>query len=148
MELLNLNAPSKTQLPASAFPSYADVYVCDHCGRNITKHLRRTNGHTGTPLGREMYVCVCGRKYVTGAIEWDHLSEQERKRRIRQDFGLARFFSAILAIPGLLIYIVFHRARGGLSAALLITAFPFILLGLSYLDVAASIWRTRIAGSE
>jgi hypothetical protein len=74
---LNLVTRPLITLPASAFPNRADVYVCDKCGRDITKHLRPGQSHTWAPMGRERYLCLCGQKYLTGAREWDHFSERE-----------------------------------------------------------------------
>ena len=50
MQRLDLN---RTQLPASKFPDFADAYVCDKCGTDITEHVgifaavECTGGNTG-----------------------------------------------------------------------------------------------------
>src|SRR4030095_782821 len=99
---LDLGSRAVTKLPASSFPERADVYICDKCGREVTRHLRRGHAHVWAPMGRERYLCPCGEKYLTGATEWDHLGQWERRRRFRQTivFGvLFSAFSSILAIP-------------------------------------------------
>jgi len=53
MTSLNLFAPNPTKVPASAFPSPADVYVCDKCGRDITKYFRRGQAHAWKPMRPE-----------------------------------------------------------------------------------------------
>ena len=144
MQRLNLDAPKKTQLPASAFPTRADVYVCDKCGRKITKHFRPGQAHVWKPMGAERYRCRCGQLYLTGATEWDHLGNWERKRRVNQTSGLTLLFSVALSVPGFLVYLAFHRSRGALIAGLVTTALPFVLVVPFWLEVVASMWRTRI----
>jgi hypothetical protein len=79
MTSLNLSAPHPTTLSASAFPTSADVYLCDKCGRDVTKHLHRGQAHVWKPIDPNRYQCRCGEKYLIGATEWDHLGEWERK---------------------------------------------------------------------
>ena len=148
MTSLNLFAANATKLPASAFPSPADTYVCDKCERDITKHLRRGQAHAWKPMGPERYLCRCGQKYLTGATEWDHLGEWERKRRVRQTLGLGILFSAPSSVIGFVAYLALHRSRGALIGALAITPLPFLLILVPFcLHVAASMWRTRIGSS-
>src|SRR5712691_3427119 len=104
MQRLNLDVPHKTQLPASAFPTRADVYVCEKCGRDITRHLQAGQAHVWEPMGPERYRCRCGQTYLTGATEWDHLGDWERKRRVSQTTGLAFLFSVVLSVPGCVVY--------------------------------------------
>ena len=146
---LKLGARPVTKLPASAFPDRADVYICDKCGRDITKHLRPGQAHVWAPMGLEIFLCVCGQRYSTGATEWDHFSDWERNRRVRNTFGLGLLFSAMFSIPGLLAYLVLHFAfglrQGALVTGLVITALPFSLMQIAFWpEVAASIWRTRV----
>jgi hypothetical protein len=149
MEALNLNTK---QLRASEFPEPADVYVCDRCGREITAHLRRGQAHVWRPLGPLRYVCPCGQKYLSGAVEWDNLSDWEQRQRSRQTFGLLIIALAILTGFGILVYFAVTRHS---LLFLILSALAFIpsvvffsLLVASLLDVfgiAASLWRTRIA---
>jgi hypothetical protein len=142
MQLLNLNGSPRTQLPASAFPKYADAYLCDECGREITKYLHRYRAHSWPQIGRERYLCRCGQSYFTGAKEWDHITSWKRRRFIKRTLGLSIVLSVLLLAPGILIYWIFHRSLGAAIAALVIVALPFILQTSFWLEVAASKRRT------
>lgn len=149
MSSLNLNARPRIQLPASLFPERADIYVCDKCGRDITRHLRPGQAHAWRAIGRERYVCQCGQKYLTRATEWDHFSARERKRRIQFTFGFAAVFSAIISVFGVAAYLAlryfFYLPRAGVVVGALIAVFPlFSLLVPFSLGVASSMWRTRV----
>jgi hypothetical protein len=148
MSVLNLLAPNPTTLPASAFPSPADTYVCDKCGTDITKYLRPGQAHVWKPMGPERYLCDCGQKYLTGATEWDHLGDWERKNRIRQTLGIGIFFSVLSSVIGLVGYLILRRSNSALTGALVIAAFPFLLVHIPFwASVAASMWRTRVGTS-
>ena len=95
----------RTRLPASCFPELADIYVCDACGLDITKYLRLPQSHSWRPLGPERYTCACGQRYLTGAVEWDHLGEWERRRRTREIIGLAVLLAVIGGLFGFVLYL-------------------------------------------
>jgi hypothetical protein len=141
----------KTKLPASAFPQRADVYVCDKCGRDITKYFQPGRAHVHTPMGPERFLCRCGQKYLTGATEWDHLSEWDRKQRTVPIFLFGSVLSVVFAVPGVLVYLALRRSTAALLSALAITALPFVLLVLAqlpgWLAILASIRRTRFGSS-
>jgi len=146
---LNLGARPLVKLPASAFPDRADIYVCDKCGRDITRHFRPGQAHVWAPMGPERCLCLCGERYLTGAKEWDHFSDWERNRRVGDTLGLGILFSAMFSILGLLAYVVLHFVfglRGGaLVTGLVITALPFSLMQIAFWpEVFASMWRTRV----
>ena len=156
MEALNLNPEQlhTKQLRASEFPEPADVYVCDRCGRDITTHLHRGRAHVQRPLRPSRYVCRCGQKYLSGAVEWDNLSDWEKRQRLG-DMGLVIIVSAVLAVFSILVYFAVIRRSIALFAFLamavlfLIPLFPlFIAILASPLEIAASLWRTRITGSR
>src|SRR4029077_6286361 len=136
MLTLNLGARPVVKLPASTFPNRADLYVCDKCGRDITKHFRPRQSHSWGPMGPESFVCFCGQRYLTGAREWDHFSERERSRRVGQTLGFGILLSAIFSIPGFLAYLalrlVFGLREGALVAGLAITALPFSLTQMGF----------------
>jgi hypothetical protein len=139
-------------LPASSFPERADVYICDKCARDVTKHFRPRQSHTWAPIGPARFTCRCGQRYVTGAIEWDHLGLPERHSRVRQTFVLAIFLSGIFSILGVLIYFalrfLFDLRQAGFLVALFITALPFVWLQITFWpEVLASMWRTRVGSS-
>lgn len=141
-----------TTLPASAFPTPADVYVCDKCGRDVTKHFRLVAGHVWRPIGPMRFACRCGERYLTGATEWDHLGARERRRCIGQTFLIGFMFSAITSVFGLLVYLplrfVFDLRETGFILVLLIGTLPFVLMQATFWPgVVASIWRTRIGSS-
>lgn len=139
-------------LPASAFPKRANVYTCDECNRDVTKYLRPGKAHVWKQMGPERFQCLCGRRYVTGATEWDHLGDWERRHRISQTFGLGIFLSAIASILGLAVYLflyfVFECKQGAAVVALGIAVLPFVLMQVTFWPlVAASMWRTRVGRS-
>ena len=149
MQALNLNST----VPASRFPEPADVYVCDKCGRDITEHLHRGRPHVWRPLGPSRYVCVCGAKYVTGAVEWDNLGQWERTRRLRQGVGLLVILGLILISIGALLYVAFNRGGFLLTALAILSASPaivclalFLATALDLMEIVASVLRTRVAG--
>jgi hypothetical protein len=102
-------------------------------------------------MGPERFECLCGQKYLTGATEWDHLGDWERRRRLGQIFGLGILFSAFFLVPGLVVYFALHRSRTAFITASCIAALPFSLMFVPFsFEVAASMWRTRMSntGSE
>ena len=154
MQRLHLNDAGQNDArqikrPASAFPARADIYVCDQCGQDVTKYLRPGRAHVWSPMGPEIHVCSCGQQFLTGATEWHHFRYSERKRRLHQSVGLPFIFSAMLAIPGLGIYLLFQRSKVALVTALVIAVFPFLIFLIPFwVDVAASMWRTRMSSSS
>lgn len=139
-----------TTLPASAFPAPADAYVCDNCGRDVTKRLRRRHSHSWEPLGPVRFVCRCGQTYLTGATEWDCLGAPERRKRIRDTFAFGVLFSLLSSVVGGLLYVLLrflaHDSHAGIVVGVVIAAFPFVLMQIAFWQgVLASVWRTRIA---
>jgi hypothetical protein len=146
---LSPNSRPLLTLPASAFPDFADAYVCDKCSRDRTKHFHRGRAHSSKAMGRKRYRCQCGQNYLTGATEWDHFSERERRRLIQFTLGFAVVFSAIISVPGLAAYLalryIFYLPRVGLVVGALIAVFPFLLMVIPFsLGVVSSMWRTRV----
>jgi hypothetical protein len=145
------SSPQLDVLAASAFPKRADIYKCDDCERDITKYLHPGRAHVWRAMGPERFQCTCGRIYLTGATEWDHLGDWERRNRISQTIGLGILFSAMASILGLLVYLVFYFGFGCKEAAitaLSIAVLPFVLMQVTFWPfVAASIWRTRVGTS-
>ena len=144
---LNLSA-IKSQAMASSFPEPADIYVCDKCGIDITNHFIAQQSHSWRPLGQERYTCQCGERYLTGAVEWIHLSAWERRRRLSQTVGLGILCSAMASPLGLLAYFLLRilhlPGKVGLIGAIAITACPFALWMISFwFEVMASMWRTK-----
>ena len=146
---LNISARPQVTLPASAFPERANIYVCDKCGRDITKHFRRHQSHVWEPMGPERYQCLCGQKYLTGATEWDHFSARGRRSRIGQTLFVGVLFSMMFSVFGLLVYLflfAFGLRQGAVVTGLVITALPFCWMQLEFWpSVVASMWRTRVA---
>jgi hypothetical protein len=153
MSSLNLSARPLIKLPASAFPDWADVYVCDKCGRDITQHLRRRESHSWEPMGPEAYFCLCGQRYLTGAIEWDHLGDWERARRTGNMIGLGVLLSVVSCILGSVVYFALRFGLGLREAALfsfaIIAILPFLLTQIGFWPaVIASMWRTRVGSPK
>jgi hypothetical protein len=149
---LNNSARPLVTLPASAFPARANIYVCDKCGRDLTKQFRPQQSHVWRPLGPERYQCLCGKTYLTGATEWDHFSAQERRRRIGQTLFAGVLFSMMFSVCGLLIYLfllAFGLRRGAVVTGLVIAALPFSWMQLEFWpSVVASMRRTRVAAIQ
>lgn len=148
MEALNLNTK---QLRASQFPQPADAYVCDMCGRDITAQHHRSSAHVWRPLGPLRCVCPCGQEYLSGAVEWDNLSDWEKRQRSAQTSGLLIICSAALVGFAILVYLALARHNTVLlilSALAVIPSSMFfgmlIALLLDAFHIAASAWRTRI----
>jgi DNA-directed RNA polymerase subunit RPC12/RpoP len=132
----------KSERFASEFPQPADVYICHRCGRDVTKHLHPPRGHGGRAIGPEQYACTCGERYLTGAVEWDHLPEHGRG--IGETLFVGLFLSAFLSPLGIGIYFLLHRTIGALASSVAITTIPLtLMLLLLGRDVIPSIWRTR-----
>jgi hypothetical protein len=149
----NLSMLDATILPASRFPEQADEYECDKCGRLITKHLNCGRAHVEMPIGRERYRCRCGETYLSGAVEWDHLSDWERHRSMKMLLFVYTRFLLPLLVPIIAALLALHYRNYWLLAACLLVLIPtIVLLYLSAISlfelilIAASLWRTRVAG--
>jgi len=146
---LNLSSRPLRKLAASVFPKRADVYVCDKCGRDISRHFRRTQSHSWQPMGPKKYQCRCGETYLTGAIEWDNLGNSERRRRISQTLGLAVFSSiAFFLVAYFGLRLVPGLRENAVDVALAISILPFCLIQIGFWPgVIASKWRTKFVRS-
>lgn len=154
MQALNLalKQPPVLKRPASEFPEAADVYVCDKCGRDITRHLHHGRAHVRRPLGPVRYSCRCGQVYISGATEWDYLSNWE-KRQWLKEVPLIFIFLAILAGCVSLVYFGVAR-RDVVLIVLSFAAAPvgivsfrlFIIMSAIPFQIAASLLRTRAFG--
>jgi hypothetical protein len=139
------------KLPASKFPERADAYVCDRCGRDITRKLHPGHAHVRQPLGPPRYTCQCGEKYLTGAIEWDQLGPWQRQQWIR-DVGLAIIVLAVLIVLSVSGYVAVRRHSLLLTCLIVVVVLFSIpvwklfaaILSIPF-EIAASLWRTRIA---
>lgn len=148
MQTLNLGG---IQLPASKFPEPADSYICDNCGRDITRYLHPGRAHVSTPLGPPWYVCRCGQRYISGAVEWDSLSAGEHRKRLIEVVGLG--IASLIPIGGFAVLVslaIRHHSipltiASGVAAMPLIVFVPvFTISGLEVFEIAASLWRTRV----
>ena len=148
---LDLNSRAAIRLPASAFPEFADAYVCDKCGRDITSNLRRSPHPHGLVVGRETFLCSCGEEYRTNAMEWDSLGRVGKRQQvvITTVMGLClSLVSSILAIP---VYFILRLFVPTLAVVIgvAIGAAPLVFLQITFwLPVLASVWRTRIASDR
>jgi hypothetical protein len=141
---LNLSARSKKRLLVSAVPEWAEEYFCDDCGRDVTKQVRRQQSHSWQPMGAERFRCACGHAWFTGAAEWDHLNDREKRNRVN-GFIVLNIFSVFLAsIVALAGY--FLSSKGGVALDAGLAAFSlFLLFQLrSWFGLFASIWRTKV----
>ena len=146
--LLELNRPEKARLSASSFPEPADGYLCDDCGRDVTNKFRPHAGHSRPPYGPERFTCICGRTYLTGAVEWDNLRPFEKRRDATEILAMFVIFFVVLGIFGIPTGLAVYFLLGSLKLAMitggLVMAIPAsILPELETLDILRSILRTR-----
>jgi hypothetical protein len=155
MQALNLDPKqlATKRLRASEFPEPADVYVCDKC-RDLTVHLHRGRAHVRQPLGPVKCFCRCGQDYLSGATEWDYLSDWE-KRQWLGDIPLIFILFAVLA--GFVTFAYFALVRRSLVMIVLsLAGVPFaavfvrlfIIMSAIPFEIAASRWRTRSSRTE
>jgi len=111
--------------------------------------LRPARAQVRQPIGPMRYTCVCGKSYLTGATEWDYLSEWD-KRQWRSDVGIGVILLILLTIPFILGFAAWHRQSLVLLAILIAAVIPSLLMlrlfGLTLVEtlaIARSIWRTR-----
>lgn len=143
---------SLEKLPASAHPERANVYVCDKCGRQITKHLGTVIAHSRPPIGAERYRCKCGSRDLIGAIEWDHMGSVRRGQYFWGTFVVGLLLSFSISVFVFLVFLVLHVTtrsdRPAIYVAITITALPFISVHCSFWPrIVASMWRTRFGSS-
>jgi len=133
------STPSLVRLPASRFPERASIYICDGCGAEVTKHLYPRPAKASPPYGPERYVCVCGRIYRTGAVEWDSLDTKEKRRRV-----LWPFLGFALGLPAAFVCYLFLTtgARIEVGVALSVIA-ASVYPAKDALNIVRSIKRTR-----
>jgi hypothetical protein len=150
MNVLDLN---RVQRPASEFPERAEVYVCDICGRDITKQLPRDHAHASQILGAPFYTCLCGQKYRTGLQEWDSMSPADHWNFLLR----AVVPGSLMGLPliGFIFLVRSTYLHPGylLLAICVVAAVPsfvfaifFTIAGLEGMDIFASLWRTRVRG--
>ena len=98
-------------------------------------------------MGPQRYVCRCRKKWLSGAVEWDHLGDWERKRRIRDTVLLSVLFSTATSVIAVLIYLALRFigiGRGASFLAVGVAVLPAVLITVPFVaQVAASILRTR-----
>lgn len=140
---------TNSRLPATRFPEPAELYFCDNCGRDLTKNLYRDRAPVWQPLRPMWFVCDCGRKYLSGAAEWDDLSTWEREQRVRQ-LRIGFLLFALLVIPVTLAYFALRYGGAALLAVVGIALIPSVLVAkpfgfvlLDLYEIAVSVWRTR-----
>lgn len=147
MRWLSLHESHKSicnTLPASSFPSAATTYLCDTCGSDITKHLHHGRAHVWQPMGPQRYRCRCGQSWLSGAVEWDHLGDWERRRRVRDTLAFSVALTVLALIPATATYVILRNWAGAIVTAAIIVATPAMLVAIPFwLSVTASIWRTR-----
>ena len=150
MEVLGLDTNHPGRLPASSFPEIADVYFCDKCGRDITKHLHRGRAHVDKPFGPPIYECDCGEKYRSGTVKWDQLGIGAKRRQLAL-FRLEAIFSVPIILTCIAIYLRFYSHSKLLLIIAAIAIIPsimfsiFSVLGLlEAIAIVRSIWRTRL----
>ena len=141
---LDLGARSKKRLPVSALPESAEEYFCDDCAREVTKQVRRRESHSWQPMGAEKFRCACGHNWPTGAAEWDHLSDREKRNRVNGSIVLNAvlvFFASIVALAG---YFLSSKTGVALYAGLVALSLLLLFQFRSAFELFASIWRTRV----
>lgn len=106
-----------------------------------------------TPIGPMRYRCLCGKTYLTGATEWDYLSEWD-KRQWRSDAGIAFILLFLIFIPIAFAYAAWHFRNLILLVISVVALIPtvillrlFVTILLGFVDIVRSIWRTRIGSA-
>jgi hypothetical protein len=141
---LDLGARLKKRLPVSVLPEWAEEYFCDNCRRDVTKQVHRRQSHSWQPMGAERFRCVCGHAWPTGAVEWDLLSNHEKRNRVNGFIVLnifSVFFASIVALAG---YFRSSKIDVALNAGLVALSLFLLFQFRSWFDLFASIWRTRV----
>jgi hypothetical protein len=151
MQLPSLNEVSAGSLPASRFPERAGAYLCDKCGKDITKNFYVRKGH-GTPrLGPPTFYCEFGERYLSGTREWDQLGTNEQRTtlrflRISAILTLPFFISLAALVAGIYEH---NRTLMILGTVLTVLTSPLSIFlafcSLEIRDIAASIYRTRVS---
>jgi hypothetical protein len=145
---LDLGARLKKRLPVSALSEWADEYFCDNCGRDVTRQVHRRQSHGWQPMGAERFRCVCGHAWLTGAAEWDHLSNREKRNRINGFIVLnvvSVLFASIVAVAG---YFLSSKAGVAKDAGLVALSLFLLFQLRSWFYLFASIWRTKVRRSS
>ena len=145
---LNLSARSKKRLPVTTVPEWAEEYFCDNCGRDVTKQVRRQQSHSWQPMGAERFRCTCGHAWLTGAAEWDHLSDREKRNRVNAFIVLDTVSVLLASIIALVGYFLSSKASVALDAGLVTLSLFLLFQFRSWFDLFASIWRTRVRRSS
>jgi hypothetical protein len=137
------------QLPVSKFPEWAETYVCDQCGADLTRFVCKVlSGHGGKPIGPETCTCDCGRTYKTGYVEWDHLTFEEQEHESAGLLPLWLMVSigfAIVGIPAdVLTFAFLGNWKAGFFGSLLAGTVLVLFLRLRFrAKITASRRRTR-----
>jgi hypothetical protein len=145
---LDLGARLKKRLPVSVLSEWAEEYYCDNCGRDVTKQVHRGQSHSRQPMGAERFRCVCGHAWPTGAVEWDHISDREKRNRVNGSIVLniaLVFFASIVALAG---YFLSSNPSIALYGGIVALSLFLLFQLRSWLDLCASIWRTRVRRSS
>jgi hypothetical protein len=143
--VLNLHA---RRLSVSKYPEWAQVYVCDQCGADLTKFVRRGWGsHGANRIGPASRTCSCGKVFETGYVEWDHLTSVEQRHESRGFLPLLLIVlvvSAGLGVPiGFLTYETFGSWKAGFVGTMLAGGLLVLYVNLSFwVTVTASRRRT------
>lgn len=152
MQALSLDPKQSTATPrpASEFPEPADLYVCDKCGKDVTAHLHCVREHVRRPIGPVRYVCRCGQDYLSGATEWDNLSEWDKRQWLR-DIPLIFILLAGFATYGAASYLALsHRSLIMIVLSLVGMPFAAVFLWQSFpmfaipFKILGSVLRTRV----
>jgi hypothetical protein len=130
-------------------------YFCEQCGADLTKFVRRRNPEASPLIGKDTGVCRCGREYLTGLIEWDHLTtEQKRKIYKRLALGSGVLLSMFVfagavgkGVHGNQISIA-HAVDGCIEGVFLGSGLVILLLARFYHNVLSSFRRTRRPGGD
>ena len=139
---LELNS---VRLPVSKFPEWAQVYVCDTCGRDVTRFMRRNwSSHQGPPLGPETQTCVCGRVYKTGFVEWEHLTLREQQRRSGGTLLIYIALVLVFGFPGVAIGWLSYVTLGNWKVGFLGT----LLVAVGWATYINLKWRFKIRSSQ
>jgi hypothetical protein len=129
------------KFPASAFPERAGVYLCDHCARDITKHLKPRRAHVLQVIGPPDIHAVAvngGAQAPLNGTTWT-IARGAITCLVRSSAALCVAASSVLAA---LVYVALRGWTGAAMSALLTVAIPSVLpMAVLSIEIAASMWR-------
>ena len=136
-------------LPASRLgEEWADAYVCDVCGSDLTKKVHAPRGHCRTPYGPPLKLCRCGSPYRTGYAEWNQRGSREQAETIREIWIGISTLALFTGLAFLLLRLSgsYPILIGVLAVVLAVPCLAFAVVSMTFVaqapDILCSVLRT------